>query len=602
MDAEDEFQRYREIGERNTVVLTLVRNWCQHAEVAFEGSGGMFQAVTGLPIAMSRVTCKHERSPAAMSMHLESNALDFYDRNCVDCDKRVAVNLPNLSSLVGERDRARQNAADAIAERQRRERGLLERRATERGQVFIDPTPAQRSLISLLDRLDREPSKETEHDFIAGTGAVGDVANETFWQAVIAVLQAGGDHRARAALLALEANGFDSVALGNLALQALVRGEAAETAADLALRHMSHCHREQIRDAAPALLLLARDPFSTRFEGTVVSRPETLAAAHRKEPDVIQEAIEGSLASDSKEWRRAGCFAIATLVRYGGEFDVAAIARAIIASFRLPDAPYLSGPASSSAAWVLAELCRRFGSPAEALLLKHEEDGDDRVRSGVFQAYAEVFRERDLQTGRVVTRDEADGPALIEAETRALRRIVAIISNLVDDGRLRLAIEFLRRASSWITRLPSAGSFAPVLLGTAAMASERAQAARRGSSMILDSRPELIRGIEAEGIAFVLRSLESECIKAVTHLACQHPVAATRQEVTRLFLETLRSLPDHEDRFKAALVGQLGSLFIDRALRATILPEIYSAMTDASVAVRSAASAAYAEICGQVSP
>jgi hypothetical protein len=32
-------------------------------------------------------------------MALESIALDFYDRNCIGCTKRVPVRLPNLSHI-----------------------------------------------------------------------------------------------------------------------------------------------------------------------------------------------------------------------------------------------------------------------------------------------------------------------------------------------------------------------------------------------------------------------------------------------------------------------------------------------------------------------
>jgi hypothetical protein len=603
MDLDDELQTLREIGERNKVTLSLLRNWCAHAEVVSEGSGGLFQQMTGLPIAMCRVTCKHERAVSSISMHLDENALDFHDRNCVDCDKRVPVAFPNLSHLVGERDRARDQGAQAAAERQRAERDLLEARVTARGQAFAEPTPAQKSLLALLDRLDCVPAEETEREFVSGMRAVGDVVNDSFREAVIAVIRAGGPHRVRAGLLALEATRYDSVSLGTLALEALARDEAVDTAADLAVRHMAHCHREQIRGAAPALLLLARSPVRSGFDRDVVSRPEALVAAYRTEPDIMRAAIEHSLASESKEWRLAGCSAVVTLIREGIDFDVMAITKALVESFRLPDDIYYPGPVYSTIAWVLAELLDRFQEPVATILVAHEEDGDERVRAGVFRAYTEVFRQRDLCTGEVVTERAATGRLRPDAvETRVFERIVAIVSSLAADERLRLAIEFMGRADRWIVDLQVAASFAPVLLGIAAVACERADAAGRGSSVIIDPRPESVRELDLVGTARELSGLAAQLLKLVTQLARKHPDAGRRAEIVRVLLETLRALPRHADLFRAELVRQLGKLYIDRSLRDTLLPEIYSAMTHTSVRVRSAASSAYVDVCSQVSP
>ena len=36
---------------------------------------------------------------------LADTAIDFYDRNCVDCKFRRPVGLPNISGLVAERDK-----------------------------------------------------------------------------------------------------------------------------------------------------------------------------------------------------------------------------------------------------------------------------------------------------------------------------------------------------------------------------------------------------------------------------------------------------------------------------------------------------------------
>src|ERR1700730_18363192 len=203
-----EFQRYVEIGRRNQITLTLLENWCAHAKVVAESGGGMFQQVTGLPIAMCRVTCVHERARSSTSMHLDRNALDFHDRNCVGCGHRKPVNLPNLSELVDERDRAREAGDQAAEVRERSADALLEARAAQRARSYPKPSPAQQSLLALLDRLDRAPGEEAGRQLVSGLRAVADEVNDSFLEAVIAVMQAGGADRRRGGPLALEAPGY----------------------------------------------------------------------------------------------------------------------------------------------------------------------------------------------------------------------------------------------------------------------------------------------------------------------------------------------------------------------------------------------------------
>ncbi len=525
MIEDDELQKLREIGERNRVTLSLLRNWCEHAEVVSESSGGLFQEMTGLPIAMSRVTCRHERAMGSISMHLDQNALSFHDRNCIDCDRRIPVGFPNLSHLIGERDRGRAQESQAADDRRRAESDLLAERVAARGQVFAKPTPAQISLLALLDRLDRVPSEETERDFVSGMRAVGGIANDSFGKAVIGVIRAGGLHRMRGGLLALEAIGYDSVSIGALALDALARNEAVDIASDLAIRHMAPCHRDQIRKAGPAFLLLARIPTRSMLEGEVVSRPEALAAAYRMEPAVIQEAIECALARNSKKWRQAGCFATMTLIQEEIDFDFIAVSKALVDSFHLPDDVYFPGPAYGAVARVLAELLRRFQEPVEAILIACEEDRDHRVRTGVFRAYTEIFRRRIPRTGEMVTERPMGELRSAAVESRVFGRIVAIVSVLADDERLMLAIDFMRGADQWITGLEPAAAAAPVLLGIVAVACERSEAARRGSSIIMDPRPEPLRELDLGGRALHLSNLASEVLCLVTKLARKHPTS-----------------------------------------------------------------------------
>ena len=106
-----EFKKAIEAGERTRATMELVRNWCSHARIEKFGGTGMIEEMTGLPIGNHGLKCDHTTAEGMYTWDLRESALDFYDRNCVDCKKRKPVGVPNLSSLVKERDDLR--AVDA---------------------------------------------------------------------------------------------------------------------------------------------------------------------------------------------------------------------------------------------------------------------------------------------------------------------------------------------------------------------------------------------------------------------------------------------------------------------------------------------------------
>ena len=100
---DDGIQKALRIGEANAAVIKLAQNWCANLQVEKFGGTGLVEIETGLPIGMRRFKCAHASAAGFAGMDLRSIALDFYDRTCSGCQKRVPVMLPNLSQLVGER-------------------------------------------------------------------------------------------------------------------------------------------------------------------------------------------------------------------------------------------------------------------------------------------------------------------------------------------------------------------------------------------------------------------------------------------------------------------------------------------------------------------
>ncbi len=100
MNTDRGIQRAISIGEANKRVTELAQNWCAHLRVELRGGVGIVEQMTGLPIGMRAITCEYARARGIAGMDLEHVAIDFYERNCIGCQDRRPVRLPNLLELA----------------------------------------------------------------------------------------------------------------------------------------------------------------------------------------------------------------------------------------------------------------------------------------------------------------------------------------------------------------------------------------------------------------------------------------------------------------------------------------------------------------------
>ena len=157
---DDGIARAIQIGESNARIIELAQNWCAHLEVEKNGGTGLVEMQTGLPIGMRSFKCVHASAAGFAGMALEGIALDFYDRNCVGCNKRSPVRLPNLSQLVAERDDAKKMDEARHEAAVREERTRYEMRNRARLSVSQDADEPTRALIESIDALDHEPTTQ----------------------------------------------------------------------------------------------------------------------------------------------------------------------------------------------------------------------------------------------------------------------------------------------------------------------------------------------------------------------------------------------------------------------------------------------------------
>ena len=116
MNTDKKIQEAVAMGERNIKIAKLAQNFCRNLKVEKSrlGGTGIVEEMTGLPIGLMECRCQYARAHGLAGGDSEAIALDFYDRNCTDCDKREAVGMPSLLNLVDERNK---KAADEAEKR-----------------------------------------------------------------------------------------------------------------------------------------------------------------------------------------------------------------------------------------------------------------------------------------------------------------------------------------------------------------------------------------------------------------------------------------------------------------------------------------------------
>lgn len=137
------------LGRQNQVTVELARRHCLNMEFPEFGGRGMAEEVSGLPINMRRVHCPFGRPSGSASMNLQGLAIEFYETNCVGCEhRRPTGQLPNLASLVEERNRASATAAAAAEKELARRHADWLGRVAQRQAMAVGAGPAMASALA----------------------------------------------------------------------------------------------------------------------------------------------------------------------------------------------------------------------------------------------------------------------------------------------------------------------------------------------------------------------------------------------------------------------------------------------------------------------
>jgi hypothetical protein len=297
MDTDRSIQKAITSGERNKEVMELVRNWCQHARVRKVGGTGMIEQQTGLPIGHHTMACDHAPAGGMATWDLADAALDFHDRNCENCIHRIPVRLPNLTTLLKQRETGRGQAEREQQAWEQRISDLRAGRQETRQRLRAQLTPVSATIIDCLEDLDSEAPGD------AATRLLGmaQLAPETFVPDVVEHCFGLIENREgwfdNMGLQLFKKLNADPTRLTRCAMQSLGAHRSVPLAAGIAQENSDVVDESLVADALPALIDLA-NPERTPFMGgerTLVPGPLiTMHHAHRSATEVgIERLLSG---------------------------------------------------------------------------------------------------------------------------------------------------------------------------------------------------------------------------------------------------------------------------------------------------------------------
>jgi hypothetical protein len=579
MTMDDSIQRALRIGERNKEIIELAHNWCAHLEVRQVGGVGVVEIQTGLPIGMRSFKCPYASAAGLAGMDLEVVALDFYDRNCADCRQRQAVRLPNLSSLVGKRDEAKQRQSEdqaAFAEQQAR---ALTARVTRREILGRGCDPARAGIFSLVDALDREPNDRNKEVLLATAAASPQHFDTSVQEALYDLALGGGFTRGETALEVLSKIAADPHRRCEVALRLLARHDGHRVAGQTVGEHLSRDHEPLVPDAMPAIISLAT-PVHGFFPGYgSAGDPLPLVTAFQLFPELVRTAIQEHLQAPAKQFRIQGCHAASLVLQVDPGFGPKVIDD-LIGSLRLPDDPYgEDGAAEGRVAGTLADIMLHHPEAVDVRIQAEMKVSSKETRAALFEVYERMFRnEFEL---------DPPGPPPRALEI-SFQRFVDVLSNRDDNDLLQKAIEFLRHEALRFPELFE--KHAETLLGAAALIASDLE---EPESPLLDLSlvPDPLKSLERQTRRQMLHSALDGIVKPIGVVAGRKP-----ERIGHSLLTTFEALGDGHDYFRAALIQSLGHMGGSPAASKLVLPALYQAMTSQSVRVRAAGAEAYGDV------
>jgi hypothetical protein len=580
LDIDANIQKAIGYGEANKRTIELAQNWCGHIEIVRWGGTGLVEIETGLPIGHRYFKCPHASAAGMAGMDLASVALDFYDRNCKDCTKRLPVRFPNLyTELVTKRDEARHRDEEIQREASERSARALEDRAARRAELAAGCNPAIAGIFARIDELDRDPTGEKRKVLLEAARTVPSLFDSRVQEALFQLADAGGFFRTDAALEILGTVSADDQRLCDCALRALARQDGVFTAADIVSERLDDTHAELLKAALPSLIRAAAPIRGfVPFSGSP-GKPQAVLAGYRLFPDLVEAAVRNALAVSHKYERIKACEAVSIIARAGPAFGLK-VADAVISSLDLPDDHYgEEGSAEGAATLALAQIMLDHPKEVDSLLQREITGGSEELRASLFRVYENILSFRRLPDGH---------PGTKTAQELAYQRFVDLLVTRPGHELLTKVTWFFRDEAK---RFPDLLALhAETLLGAAALIATDLD--EPSSPLLeLDVRPDPLKALEKQGQRQSSYYALLAIVESIGFAAARNP-----KTVGVLLVETFEKLDPRHGHLRAALVEGLGRMARDASALPIVVPALYQAMMSGSALVRAASARAYVHL------
>lgn len=576
MSNDRDIQKTIEAGEKNRRITELIHNWCRYAKVEKMGGTGLIEAQTGLPIGHHAMVCRHAPASGMATWDLADAALDFYDRNCVDCKHRILVRLPNLSELLGVRERAQAEQKLIRDAQEAKQSAALAKRQEIRRILREKLQVSSHTIIEQLEELDGGRHEDQRTKLVETARLAPEVFTPEIIEHYFQLLEARESWFSAVGLETLFLLKADPARLARCALIAIRDFDATEIASKIVLEHIVHVDSSLIEGAFSSLSLLAAPPHH-HFSGVErTSKPEPLLALYRHYPDAVKAAIQLSL--DSKNYSAIESATEAILVIEQQDKSIAtSFARTVIAILARP--ALLIHLDDHHSHHDETDLFHDLQNVLKSSLRAAPQRTDKLVSSFLLTADSET-------TARILSSYEslfhADGwredIKEVEAHSVALRRLVnAATSTTKFDDLWQLLGMFRSGAPKGLENLIR--KEASYLLGAvillenqrAKLADERSQAKDMLAYWGVANQYDFLVNFQAGLVGWVAGA------------------ATDTPQTAKVYLETLSGIPEDSHHLRGVMVTALSKLMDSVEGLSLALPSLYSALVGASQLERAAA-------------
>lgn len=543
----------------------------------------MIEMETGLPIGHHCMACDYAPAGGIATWDLADAALEFHDRNCVNCTKREPVRLPNLSSLLQERDAQRRHVADEKRAQDDRTTALREARRLARQSLRTQLDALSATIVDHLEELDQDASSDAGERLFG----LAQLAPETFTPAIVEHFFCQLEIREwwfdETGLRILDMLQVDLTRLTRCALRSLGEHRSIGLAASIVETNNALIDESLVASALPALVDLACPERLPGFGFEQKHVPGPLINMYRARRAATEAAIGNLLDQRDPYLVSVGARAIRVLAQehkaiasYFTRSLVAKLARAQL----LMDSRETGYRGDDEAIGCLQDavvLALEY-SPDEtdAMMAQFIEGASSEGEVRIYKVYNQVLRGRRF-------RDDSR-PILKGVAKVALMRLIGAATASTNKKVLQemqgafnyVGEEFYTLARDELT----------TILGAAILLDDRVKQ--------FDAEPATDKGflasLERKNHRDLLLNLQCGLVKWAASASSGYESATTQ------YIEVLAGIPESQDTLRSVMIENARELMnMPDGLNA-VLPTLYTAMVGASNRERAAAATAIGKL------